>query len=44
MFCLLLDVDEKIIFVLLKEELDDVFDYYYYLKNVDMIFECVGLG
>ena len=30
--------------VLSKEELDDAFDYHYHLKNVDTIFERVGLG
>ncbi|MGX7351172.1 adenylosuccinate lyase [Enterococcus canis] len=40
----LLDEDEKITSVLSKEELDDAFDYHYHLKNVDTIFERVGLG
>ena len=40
----LLDADEKITSVLSKEELDDAFDYHYHLKNVDTIFERVGLG
>lgn len=39
----LLDADEKITSVLSKEELDDAFDYHYHLKNVDTIFERVGL-
>ncbi|MBL1230353.1 adenylosuccinate lyase [Enterococcus sp. BWB1-3] len=39
----LLDEDEKITSVLSKEELDDAFDYNYHLKNVDTIFERVGL-
>ena len=29
---------------LTKEDLDDAFDYHYHLKNVDTIFERVGLG
>ncbi|MGM0124386.1 adenylosuccinate lyase [Enterococcus sp. AZ194] len=40
----LLDADEKITSVLSKEELDDAFDYNYHLKNVETIFERVGLG
>ena len=40
----LLDADEKITSVLSKEELDDALDYHYHLKNVDTIFERVGLG
>ncbi|EOL43890.1 adenylosuccinate lyase [Enterococcus phoeniculicola] len=40
----LLDADEKITSVLTREELDDAFDYNYHLKNVDTIFERVGLG
>lgn len=39
----LLEEDEKITSVLSKEELDDAFDYKYHLKNVDVIFERVGL-
>ncbi|MGC6770488.1 adenylosuccinate lyase [Enterococcus sp. LJL128] len=39
----LLDQDEQITSVLSKEELDDAFDYNYHLKNVDTIFERVGL-
>lgn len=39
----LLDDDKKITSVLSKEELDDAFDYNYHLKNVDTIFERVGL-
>ncbi|MGM0217425.1 adenylosuccinate lyase [Enterococcus sp. AZ126] len=39
----LLDADEKITSILSKEELDDAFDYNYHLKNVDIIFERVGL-
>lgn len=40
----LLDADEKITTVLSKEELDDAFDYQYHLKNVDQIFQRVGLA
>lgn len=39
----LLDKDEKITSLLTKEELDDCFDYNYHLKNVDMIFDRLGL-
>ncbi|MGX7148540.1 adenylosuccinate lyase [Enterococcus ureasiticus] len=40
----LLEADEKITSVLSKDELDDAFDYNYHLKNVDIIFERVGLA
>lgn len=40
----LLDADEKITSILTKEELDDAFDYQYHLKNVDQIFQRVGLA
>ncbi|HIY59046.1 MAG TPA: adenylosuccinate lyase, partial [Candidatus Tetragenococcus pullicola] len=40
----LLEADEQIMGILTKEELDDAFDYHYHLKNVDLIFERVGLG
>lgn len=40
----LLDADEQITNVLSKEDLDDAFDYNYHLKNVDVIFERVGLA
>lgn len=40
----LLDSDKKITSILSKEELDDAFDYHYHLKNVDSIFERVGLS
>ncbi|MFK4568317.1 adenylosuccinate lyase [Enterococcus sp. UD-01] len=40
----LLEADEKITSVLSEAELDDAFDYHYHLKNVDQIFERVGLG
>lgn len=39
----LLEADEKIISVLTNEDINDAFDYHYHLKNVDMIFERVGL-
>ncbi|PLT33290.1 adenylosuccinate lyase [Bacillus sp. V5-8f] len=39
----LLEKDEKITSLLSKEELDDCFDYNYHLKNVDLIFERLGL-
>lgn len=40
----LLEADEKIMGILSKTELDDAFDYHYHLKNVDYIFERVGLS
>ncbi|MBM7688201.1 adenylosuccinate lyase [Enterococcus ureilyticus] len=40
----LLEADEKITSILSKEELDDAFDYNYHLKNVDIIFDRVGLS
>ncbi|EOH99761.1 adenylosuccinate lyase [Enterococcus haemoperoxidus ATCC BAA-382] len=40
----LLEADEKITSILSTEELDDAFDYNYHLKNVDIIFERVGLA
>ena len=39
----LLDADEKITNVLSKADLDDAFDYNYHLKNVDTVFERVGI-
>ena len=39
----LLEEDEMITSVLSQEEIDDAFDYNYHLKNVDVIFERVGL-
>ncbi|MBO0477482.1 adenylosuccinate lyase [Vagococcus sp. DIV0080] len=39
----LLEEDETITSVLSQEEIDDAFDYNYHLKNVDVIFERVGL-
>ncbi|MFJ8263893.1 adenylosuccinate lyase [Rummeliibacillus sp. NPDC094406] len=40
----LVDADEKITSYLSKEELDDCFDYHHHLKQVDMIFERLGLN
>ena len=40
----LIEADETIMSHLTKEDLDDAFDYHYHLKNVDTIFERVGLG
>ncbi len=40
----LVEADEKITSYLSKEEIDDCFDYHYHLKNVDMIFERLGLN
>jgi adenylosuccinate lyase len=40
----LLDEDERITSVLTKAELDDAFDYNYHLRNVDVVFERVGLN
>ncbi|MFV0560288.1 MAG: adenylosuccinate lyase [Enterococcus sp.] len=40
----LLEEDEKIMSVLSKADLDAAFDYNYHLRNVDAIFERVGLG
>ncbi|MGX7419591.1 adenylosuccinate lyase [Carnobacterium gallinarum] len=40
----LLDADPQITTVLSPAELDDAFDYHYHLKNVDVIFDRVGLG
>lgn len=39
----LLEADEKIMSVLSLEDLDDAFDYNYHLKEVDTIFNRVGL-
>ena len=39
----LLEADETITSHLSPEELDDCFDYHYHLKNVDFIFERMGL-
>ena len=40
----LLDADQAITAALSKEDLDDAFDYNHHLKNVDVIFERVGLA
>lgn len=39
----LLEQDEKIMSILSIEDLDDAFDYHWHMKNVDTIFERVGL-
>ncbi|MDT1939998.1 MULTISPECIES: adenylosuccinate lyase [Carnobacterium] len=40
----LLEEDTEIMSILSMEDLDDAFDYHYHLKNVDTIFERVGLN
>ncbi|OTN76691.1 adenylosuccinate lyase [Enterococcus sp. 8G7_MSG3316] len=40
----LLEADQKIMSILTTEDLDDAFDYRHHLKQVDTIFERVGLG
>ena len=40
----LLEEDAEIMSILSMEDLDDAFDYHYHLKNVDTIFERVGLN
>ncbi|RHW32097.1 adenylosuccinate lyase [Lysinibacillus yapensis] len=40
----LVEDNEKITSYLSKEEIDDCFDYNYHIKNVDMIFERLGLN
>ena len=40
----LLEEDDKITSFLSKEDIDDAFDYQYHLRNVDTIFERIGLG
>lgn len=40
----LLEKDAKIMSILSKDDIEDAFDYNYHLKNVDEIFERVGLG
>lgn len=40
----LLEQDQKIMSILSKEELDDAFDYHHHLKQVDTLFERVGLA
>ena len=39
----LIEKDDKITSLLTKEELDDCFDPTYHLKNVDVIFDRLGL-
>ncbi|WP_067839040.1 adenylosuccinate lyase [Amphibacillus sediminis] len=43
-FRTLIEQEERITSVLSKEQLDDCFDYTYHLKNVDQIFERIGLA
>lgn len=40
----LLEEDPEITAILSQADLDDAFDYHHHLKNVDIIFERVGLG
>lgn len=40
----LLDEDPQITAILSQDELDDAFDYHHHLKQVDTLFERVGLG
>lgn len=40
----LVEANEKITSLLSKEEIEDCFDYNYHIKNVDMIFERLGLN
>lgn len=40
----LLEEDAEIMSILSMEDLDDAFDYHYHLKNVDTIFDRVGLN
>ncbi|HCG4535946.1 adenylosuccinate lyase [Ureibacillus chungkukjangi] len=40
----LVEANEKVSSLLSKEEIDDCFDYNYHIKNVDMIFERLGLN
>ena len=42
-FRTLVEAEEKITSKLSSEEIDDCFDYNYHLKNVDYIFERLGL-
>ncbi|EMG28460.1 adenylosuccinate lyase [Listeria fleischmannii subsp. fleischmannii LU2006-1] len=39
----LVEAEPKITALLSKEEIDDCFDYHYHLKNVDLIFNRLGL-
>lgn len=43
-FRTLLEADPKVTERLSSAELDDAFDYHWHLKNIDQIFERVGLG
>lgn len=43
-FRTLLEADPKVTERLSKADLDDAFDYHWHLKNIDQIFERVGLG
>jgi len=43
-FPVLLEADKQILAHLSKSELESLFDYNYYLKYVDIIFERLGLG
>ncbi|WP_079708684.1 adenylosuccinate lyase [Paraliobacillus ryukyuensis] len=43
-FRTLIEQEEKIMATLSKEQVDDCFDYTYHLKNVDAIFEKIGLA
>jgi adenylosuccinate lyase len=43
-FRAILEEDPKVTGLLSKEELDDCFDYSWHIKNVDTIFERVGLS
>lgn len=40
----LLESDPEVTAILSQADLDDAFDYHHHLKNVDVIFERVGLG
>lgn len=40
----LLEEDPEVTSILSQADLDDAFDYHHHLKNVDVIFERVGLG
>lgn len=40
----LLEADPEVTAILSQADLDDAFDYHHHLKNVDVIFERIGLG
>lgn len=40
----LVEANERITSLLTKEEIDDCFDYNYHIKNVDLIFERLGIN